>query len=307
MSGDLVLAREILRDRCGDRVREAFPMAPLTTFRIGGSAALYLEPDDEPDLAAAAAAIERAQIPFVVLGKGSNVLVADAGFPGLVLRLGRGYRWAARAGDVLTAGGAMPLPALAGVALQHGLAGLAFAIAIPASLGGAVRMNAGAHGGQMSDVVEQLDVYRLRDGARGDVDAAEVDFGYRHTSLRSDAVVIGARLRLVPGDPDAIRAVMDDARRWRRETQPIAEPNCGSVFANPPGEHAAALIDAAGLKGERIGGASVSRKHANFIVTEPGAAAADVEALIHQIQGRVEAATGIRLVPEVRMIGALDG
>ncbi|MEP6757558.1 MAG: UDP-N-acetylmuramate dehydrogenase [Actinomycetota bacterium] len=307
MSGDLALASEILRKMCGDRVRTAFPMAPLTTFRIGGAASLYLEPNDEADLDAAAQAITRADIPFVVLGKGSNVLVADDGFPGLVLRLGRGYRWAARAGDVLIAGGAMPVPALAGVALQHGLAGLAFAIAIPASLGGAVRMNAGAHGAQMSDVVEEIDVYRLRLGTRVSVQASAAGFGYRESDLPPDAVVIGARLGLHAGDPQEIRAAMDEARRWRRETQPVAEPNCGSVFTNPAGAHAAALIEAAGLKGERFGGASVSSKHANFIVAEPGATAADVATLIGRIQERVEAATGIRLVPEVRVIGGTHG
>jgi UDP-N-acetylmuramate dehydrogenase len=278
-------------------------MASLTTFRIGGAAALFLEPEDERDLAAVADAIVRTDIPFVVLGKGSNVLVADAGFPGLVLRLGRGFRWAARDGDVLRAGGAMPLPALAGVALQHGLAGLSFAVAIPASLGGAVRMNAGAHGGQLGDVVETVATYGLRGAGPQELPAAAAGFGYRHTDLDADAVVTGAQLRLQPGDPTRIRAAMDDARRWRRETQPIAEPNCGSVFTNPPGGHAAALIDAAGLKGARVGGASVSAKHANFIVTEPGATAADVEALIHMIQGRVEAETGIALLPEVRVIG----
>jgi len=303
VSADLTLAQEILWTACGERARQGFPMASLTTFRIGGSAALFLEPEDEGDLAAAGDAIVRADIPFVVLGKGSNVLVADAGFPGLVLRLGRGFRWAARDGDVVRAGGAMPLPALAGIALQHGLAGLAFAVAIPASLGGAVRMNAGAHGGQMSDIVEEVEVFRLRGGGLRDLAAGAVGFAYRQTQLPSDAVVTGARLRLQPGDPVAIRAAMDDARRWRRETQPIAEPNCGSVFTNPPGAYAAALIDAAGLKGERIGGASVSRKHANFIVTEPGATAADVEALIGLIRQRVEASAGIRLTPEVRVIG----
>jgi UDP-N-acetylmuramate dehydrogenase len=303
MSGDLAAARELLRSSCGDRLREAFPMASLTTFRIGGAAALFLEPDNEQDLAAAADAIVRTDIPFVVLGKGSNVLVADAGFAGLVLRLGRGFRWAARDGDLLRAGGAMPLPALAGVALQHGLAGLSFAVAIPASLGGGVRMNAGAHGGQLSDVVETVATYGLRGAGPQEVSAAAVGFGYRYTDLDADAVVTGAYLRLRSGDPTLIRAAMDDARRWRRETQPIAEPNCGSVFTNPPGEYAAALIDAAGLKGARVGGAHVSGKHANFIVTEPGATAADVEALIRVVQERVEAETGIALLPEVRVIG----
>ena len=144
MTRDLALARDILRATAGDRVREDVPLAPLTTFRIGGPAALYLEPNDERDLVAVADAVRRAEIPFAIVGKGSNVLVADEGFPGLVVRLGRGFRWSARDGDVVSAGGSMHLPALAGVALRHELAGLAFGVAIPASLGGAVAMNAGA-------------------------------------------------------------------------------------------------------------------------------------------------------------------
>ncbi len=306
MSGDIALARSILREACGDRVREWFPLAPLTTFRIGGPAALYLEPDGDADLVAVSAAIAQAEIPYAILGKGSNVLVPDAGFAGLVLRLGRGYRWTARAGEVLTVGASMPLPAFAGVALRHGLDGLAFGVAIPASVGGAVRMNAGAHGGQMSDVVEQVDVFLLDDGVRAYVEAADVGFGYRHTQLRRDAVVLGARCGLRETDPQRIRLAMDEAREWRRRTQPVAEPNCGSVFTNPPGAAAAALIDGVGLKGERIGGASVSTKHANFIIADPGSTAADVRALIDLIRDRVQAETGVRLVPEVRELGASD-
>jgi UDP-N-acetylmuramate dehydrogenase len=303
MTGNLELAREILTAACGQRVRVDLPMAPLTTFRIGGPAALYLEPEDESDLEAAAEAITRAKIPYAVLGKGSNVLVADEGFPGLVLRLGKGFRWTAREGGVLTAGAAMPLPALAGIALQHALDGLAFAVAIPASLGGAVRMNAGAHCGQMSDVVRTVDVFHLTGEGGATISGTDAGFAYRHSALPSDAVVVGAKLELAPGDPDAIRARMDEARRWRRETQPIAEPNCGSVFTNPPGAHAAALIDEAGLKGARIGGASVSTKHANFIVTHPGASARDVRDLIEVVRARVAATSGVWLVPEVRAIG----
>ena len=283
-------------------------MASLTTFRIGGAAALFLEPEDEQDLAAAGDAIVRADIPFVVLGKGSNVLVADAGFPGLVLRLGRGFRWAARDGDVVRAGGAMPLPAL----VRHRAAARARGSRVRRRDPGEPRRRGAdeRRGARRADERRGRGCSRCSTSATGHTDvlaAAEVGFGYRHTDLRADAVVIGAHLRLHPGDPTAIRAAMDDARRWRRETQPIAEPNCGSVFTNPPGAHAAALIDAAGLKGERVGGACVSRKHANFIVTEPGATAADVEALIGVIQQRVEAAAGIRLTPEVRVIGGERG
>jgi len=251
MTADLDLAMRILQDACGDRVRVGLPMAPLTTFRIGGPAALYLEPDDERDLAAAADAIVRARVSFVVLGKGSNVLVDDEGFPGVVLRLGKGFRWTARDGDAIMAGAAMPLPALAGVAARHGLDGLAFAVAIPASLGGAVRMNAGAHGGEIADVVTSVDVFSLIDGERRTIEADEAGFAYRRSALPAHAVVVGARFTLTTGDPATIREAMDEARRWRRDTQPIAEPNCGSVFTNPPNGHAAALIDAAGLKGAR--------------------------------------------------------
>jgi UDP-N-acetylmuramate dehydrogenase len=303
---DLSRATEILRAATGARLREHVSMAPLTTFRIGGPAALFLEPQDDSDLEAAAAAVGAAEIPYVVLGKGSNVLVADEGFPGLVLRLGAGFRWTARDGDSLTAGGSMPLPALAGVALQHRLEGLAFAIAIPASLGGAVRMNAGAHAGQMSDVLVSIGLFRLGDGTSTTVAAVDAGFGYRRSGLADDAVVTAATVALTPGDPATIRAAMDEARRWRRETQPVAEPNCGSVFTNPPGEHAAALIEAAGCKGERVGGASVSTKHANFIVADRGATATDVRALIELVRGRVADRTGIWLTPEVRMIGGGD-
>ena len=299
-------ALAILRDACGDRVRADVPMAPLTTFRIGGPAAIFFEPDSTEDLRAVAEAVARTGVAVAIVGKGSNVLVADEGFDGVVLRLGRGFRWSARAGDTVTAGAAMPLPALAGVAQQHGLAGLGFGVAIPASLGGAVRMNAGAHDGQMADVVSTVDIFELGSDRTRTLGADEVGFAYRSTALPSGAVVVAAALHLRPGDPAEIRASMDAARTWRRDTQPLAEPNCGSVFTNPPGEHAAALIDAAGLKGAAIGGASVSTKHANFIVKASGATAADVRALIDLVRAGVSRASGIDLQTEVRTIGGPD-
>jgi UDP-N-acetylmuramate dehydrogenase len=301
---DLAHAAAILRAACGDRVRADFPMAPLTTFRVGGPAGLYLEPESEIDLAAAGRAVTEAGIPVVVLGKGSNVLVSDGGFPGLVLRLGRSYRWSARAGDHLTAGGAMPLPAMAGVALRHSLTGLEFGVAIPATLGGAVRMNAGAHGHEIAEVLESVEVFRLREGATVTIRAADAGLSYRRSALGDDVVVIGARARLDRGEPLAIRARIHEVRAWRRATQPLAEPNCGSVFKNPRGDHAARLIEAAGAKGRRVGGASVSTKHANFIVAEPGARAADVVALIEEVRSLVEAHDGVHLEPEVQLVGS---
>ena len=303
-SPDLARVTSALRAALGDRLRRDLPLAPLTTFRIGGPAALYLEPGSEADLAEVSRAIVGTAVPVMILGKGSNVLVADAGFPGLVLRLGRSYRWSARDGELLTAGAAMPLPALSGVALRHELSGLEFGVAIPATVGGAVRMNAGAHDHEMSEVVESVELFRLGEGRGVWVPAAEAGFAYRRTSLGDDAVVTATRIRLEPAAGSAIRSEMDAAREWRRATQPLAEPNCGSVFTNPPGDHAARLIEEAGAKGRRVGGAWVSPKHANFIVAGPDARASDVVALIEEVRAMVAASAGVALDTEVRMVGA---
>jgi UDP-N-acetylmuramate dehydrogenase len=303
MTDRVARAEEILRAASGDRVRTSFPLAPLTTFRIGGPAALFLEPESMRDLRAAARAVQETDIPFVVLGKGSNVLVSDAGIRGLVLRLGRGFAWVARDGNRLSAGGAKPLPALANVALQHALGGLEFGVAIPASLGGAIRMNAGAHGHSLDEVVESVEVFGLRNGQTTQVPATDAGFRYRRTSFPDDAVVTGATVALGPAGRDRIRSLMDEAREWRRRTQPLAEPNCGSVFTNPSGDHAARLVEAAGAKGMRVGGASVSTKHANFIVTGAGATASDVLSLIGRVRELVAGRFGVDLELEVRLVG----
>jgi UDP-N-acetylmuramate dehydrogenase len=303
---DLADAERILRARLGPALRVGFPIAPLTTFRIGGPAALFVEAHDDAALAAVGEASRSAGVPVAVIGKGSNMLVADEGFPGIVVRLGRGFRWAGRDGDLLSAGGAMPLPALAGVAMRHGLSGLEFGVAIPASLGGAVKMNAGAHGRSMSDVIERIEVYPLAEGdARLALSASEAGFAYRRSHLPEGSIVVGATARLAPGGDDQIRARMEEAREWRRRTQPLAEPNCGSVFKNPDGDHAARLIEAAGAKGLRIGGARVSGKHANFIVADPGASADDVWTLIGEVRSRVESLAGVRLETEVELMGTM--
>lgn len=305
MTGDLSSAEGILR-AAGSRVRVGFPLAPVTSFRLGGPAALYLEAESDEDLAAAAEAVGRAAIPWTVIGKGSNLLVSDAGYRGLVVRLGKRFRWVAREGSTLRAGGAMPLPALAGVALSHGLSGLEFAVAIPATLGGAVRMNAGAHQGSMDRVLEWLDLFSMGEGERRRLRAADAGFSYRRSTLPEGSVVVGATMVLRPGEPAEIRAQMEAARAWRRETQPLAEPNCGSVFKNPEGDHAARLVEAVGGKSLGVGGAHVSTKHANFIVAGPGATAADVLRLIELIQERVREHFGVSLEREVQLVGDFD-
>lgn len=302
----LDLAERILRDASGERVRRSFPLAPLTSFRLGGPAALYLEADTTEHLEALGRALGETDLPFVVIGKGSNILVSDAGFPGIVLRLGRGFRWTARDGARLTAGGAMPLPALAGVALSHELAGLEFGVAIPASFGGSVRMNAGAHGHSLDEVLERVEVYVPRERAARSLEAAEAGFRYRDSSLPVGSVVVAAAVSLTPGDPVEIRRRMDEAREWRRATQPLAEPNCGSVFRNPEGDHAARLVEGSGGKELAVGAARVSEKHANFIVAGPGSSANDVARLIELVRERVRERFGVDLEPEVHRVGPFD-
>jgi UDP-N-acetylmuramate dehydrogenase len=306
VTAGLEVAQAILAPAAEERLHRDFPLAPLTTFRIGGPAALYLEAQDESDLLVAGKAVTEGRIPWTVIGKGSNVLIADRGFPGLVIRLGRGFRWAAREGSRVRAGGAMPLPALANVALAHSLAGLEFGVAIPATLGGAVRMNAGAHHRSMDEVLETIDLMILPTGERRALAASAAGFRYRRSGLPEGSVVVAASAALQPGKREDIRALMDEARAWRRSTQPLAEPNCGSVFKNPIDDHAARLVEAAGAKGLELGGAVVSTKHANFIVARPGASAADVRGLIGEIQQRVADQFGIRLETEVQFVGNFD-
>jgi UDP-N-acetylmuramate dehydrogenase len=199
----------------------------------------------------------------------------------------------------------MPLPALAGVALSHGLAGLEFGVAIPASLGGSVRMNAGAHGRSLDDVLERVEVFEVDAERTRDLPAEEAGFAYRESALPDRSVVVGATVGLRPGDRGEIRRLMDEARDWRRATQPLAEPNCGSVFKNPPGDHAARLIEAVGGKGLSVGGAHVSQKHANFIVAGPGSTARDVYRLMSDLRDRVRDRFGVELEPEVHLVGAV--
>jgi len=299
-------AERILRDEGVGSVRTDIALAPFTSFRIGGPAALLVEAERVADLRAVAAAVARTGVPWFVLGKGSNVLVADQGFPGLVIHLGKGFRWIERSGSTLRAGAATALPTVANAALAAHLVGLEFGVSIPGSVGGAVRMNAGAHASSMSDVLEEIEVFSLRDGRTDRMTATDAGFAYRHSELPEGSLVVSVSVALTPGEEPEIRRLMDEARRWRRATQPLAEANCGSVFTNPPGDHAARLVEASGSKGLSVGGASVSDKHANFIVAQPGTTAADVRRLIELVRERVRSAFGVTLETEVRLVGAVD-
>jgi UDP-N-acetylmuramate dehydrogenase len=286
----------------GDRARRNVPLGPLTTYRVGGTAALFLEVRDTADLAVAAEAVQAATIPVLVVGKGSNLLVADRGFRGLALVLGDAFAVVEIEGTSVRAGGAVALPVLARRTAAAALTGFEWAVGVPGSLGGAVRMNAGGHGSDMSACVRSADVFDLCEGRRLTLSLADLAYGYRRSSIESTQVVLGAELALEPGDREASEAQIAEIVRWRRDNQPGGQ-NAGSVFTNPPGDSAGRLVDACGLKGFRMGSAHVSAKHANFIQADDGGSADDVLALVVEVQRRVEEQMGVRLEPELRLVG----
>lgn len=297
---------QVLTARAHGSVRRNAPLAPMTTYQLGGPAGVLLEASSTEDLRALADAVRERDVPLLFVGRGSNMLVADRGFEGVAVRLGAGFRWTRVDGTSVAGGGAVPVPAMAMLAADNALTGFEFAVAIPASLGGAVRMNAGAHSHSVSDVLAGADVFDLDTGELNVVPGSELGLGYRTSALPPRAVVTAATLSLRPGAPPEIKALMDEARTWRRETQPAGVPNAGSVFKNPPGDAAGRLVETVCGKGMHFGGARVSEVHANFIVTTPGATAGDVVGLIRRIQRMVREATGISLETEVKLIGDFE-
>ncbi len=285
-------------------LRAAEPLARHSYLRLGGPAGYYAEPADRAALERMLSWASEAGVAVRVIGGGSNLLVADEGWPGLVLSLRRccgDLRWGGALGPTgVRAGAAVMLPALARSAAARDLGGLEFAIGIPGSIGGALQSNAGIGDGRsIGPLVGEVEVWR-----GGAAAAAPLDYGYRSTSLRgSGALVLGATLRLTPRPRAEIEAEMRRLLQARQATQPTAERNAGSIFRNPPDDAAGRLIEAAGLKGLTVGGARVSGLHANFIVHDGTASAADVAALMAEVQRRVFAHAGVRLVPEIEWWG----
>ncbi len=285
-------------------VREQVMMKQLTTFRIGGPAEYLIEPRSAFELQLVRKIAQKYHLPFFLMGHGSNLLVLDGGIPGMTVRLGGAFsqamllnatEWSVQAG--------MLLSDLAKKSQILGLSGLEFAAGIPGTVGGGLYMNAGAYGGEMAQVVTGVDIF---DGSRVfHLSAEELELSYRHSLCMDhpDWLITRVELKLTSGDPDAIRAVMDDLQQRRRDKQPLSQPSAGSFFKRPQGDYAARLIEAAGLKGFRVGGAAVSEKHAGFVVNLGNATAKDVLSLMEQVQERVEAMSGIRLSPEVRFVG----
>lgn len=288
----------------GGKVATDEPLARFTTYRLGGPARVYVEPSTENDLVELGRVLAGDPLPILVVGRGSNLVISDDGWPGVAIRLSSGFSFVEPAGDGLRAGGATAMPLLANWAARRGLAGMEFAIAIPGSVGGAVRMNAGAHGSEVKDRLRSARVFDLVGSRVTERAADELDFGYRHSNISDSDIVTSALFDLAPEDPGVVRERMESYRKHRAETQPGAVQNAGSVFRNPPGDHAGRLVEATGLKGFRIGAAKVSELHANFFIAGEGATAQDVFDLVHEVARRVEDQHGIRLVPEIRFVGA---
>jgi UDP-N-acetylmuramate dehydrogenase len=286
----------------GDRAKRDVPIGPLTTYRVGGPAALLTELTNDDDVRAVAAAVSTTGVPVLLIGRGSNLLVADAGFPGLAVTLGGVFGQLELAATQVRVGGAVSLPVLARRTAAAGLTGLEWAVGVPGSVGGAVRMNAGGHGSDVSETLVDCRIVDLATGDDRDVAKDDLAFGYRTSAVRSHDAVLQASFALRPGDRAESEAQIADIVRWRRENQPGGS-NAGSVFTNPPGDSAGRLIDAAGLKGHRVGSAHVSPKHANFFQGDEGGSADDVLALIEEVQRVVEERMGVRLEPELRLVG----
>ncbi len=295
------LIRELGRI-AGIAVRMREPLARYTSIKVGGPADYFVEANTGPGLSACLEVVARRGVPVLLLGNGSNLLVSDRGVRGVVLRLRgefRGVRWRNAGADV---GAACAVSRLVRGTVRRGLGGLEFAEGIPGSVGGSLVMNAGAYGSEMERVVIRVDA--VSGGGEPLTFGREaLRFSYRETRLPEGAVVTRVGLILTPDTPEVVEARMRAIQERRRESQPMGYPNFGSVFRNPPGGHAGRLIEASGLKGLRVGGAEVSRRHANFIVNRGGARAEDVRTLIEQVSRKVACRYSITLRTEVRFAG----
>lgn len=286
----------------GPRARRDAPFGALTTYRVGGTASVSFTIEDEGDIELVHRARRDCDIALLVLGRGSNTLVADSGFAGLVVMLGERFAHVEVKESTVRAGGGASLPVLARTTAAAGLRGLEWAVGVPGSVGGAVRMNAGGHGSDVAATVLRVRVVDLDSGKDEEVPADRLALAYRHSAIGPCDVVVWAEFALRRGDPAEAEEEVASIVRWRRANQPGGQ-NAGSVFTNPEGDSAGRLIDEAGLKGFRVGTARVSEKHANFIQADDSGSADDVLRLMREVAGRVWEAFGVRLRPEVRLVG----
>ena len=297
--------QSILPDLRG-RLEANRPMAEITWFRVGGPAQILFSPADEADLAYFFEKLNKADmaLPVTIVGVGSNLLVRDGGIPGIIIRLGgRGFgKIEPEEGSRIRVGTAVPDMRLAAAAAQAGIAGLSFYRGIPGAIGGALRMNAGAHGTETKDVLIEARAVD-RSGRIHTLSLADLGYTYRHCGASEELIFTEALYQGEPGDPDAIAAANRQVSDYREEHQPVKARTGGSTFKNPPGHSAWKLVDAAGLRGFRIGGAHVSEKHCNFLINDGEASAEDIETLGETIRARVKAQDGIELEWEIKRLG----
>ena len=289
-----------------DRVLRNEPMSRHTSFRIGGPAAAFVIVNNEEELAGVLAAVTATGAEHMIIGNGSNLLVSDEGYPGIMIKLGGEFETVEAdpdQPDKVTAGAAMLMSRTSAFLTEHGLSGFEFASGIPGSIGGAVFMNAGAYGGEIKDVVRSVRVMDPDGTGLRTVSNEDMQFSYRH-SMAEDAgiIILSAEMELAEDDPEAIMERVADLQNRRNSKQPVNYPSAGSTFKRPVGGYAAALIEQSGLKGFTAGGAQVSEKHSGFVINTGGATCEDVLAVMRHVRAKVFADSGIMLEPEVRLI-----
>lgn len=279
------------------------PLGPLTTYKSGGPARWFAEIEDRATLDDLIATGLTSSQPLLVLGRGSNLVVSDRGFDGLVIKLGGDFNGIATHGVTVTAGGAVPLPRLARTSVDAGVTGLEFFVGVPGSVGGAVRQNAGCFGTETKDRLVRAAIVDLGTGVARDGTPENLDLGYRHSNLKPSDLVVEAVFAGMPGESGSGSEEIRRITRWRRDNQPGGTLNAGSVFKNPPGEPAGALIDRLGLKGTSVGDVAVSEKHANFFVAGPEATSEDILRLVETVKAAVFEMTGTMLETEIQFVG----
>ncbi|MDD7363258.1 MAG: UDP-N-acetylmuramate dehydrogenase [Peptoniphilus sp.] len=292
-----------MNEKGTSRVVRDYPMKHVTSFQIGGAVDYFIEPDSVDALKRAILRLNEEDIPWMVMGKGTNMVVSDKGIRGAVIRLEKQFEAVSVDGTRVTAEGGASLRKVAEIAQQHGLSGLEFAHGIPGAVGGAMTMNAGAYGGEMKDIVSSVRVMK-RDGTIADIDGDEMEFEYRNSRVYTEKlVVLSATFALEEGDGEEIRARMDDLWARRLSKQPLEYPSAGSTFKRPEGYFAGQLIDQAGLRGLRHGDAQVSEKHCGFVINRGNATCKEVVELIRTVQEAVYAKHGVELETEVKVLG----
>jgi UDP-N-acetylmuramate dehydrogenase len=287
-------------------VDENVPLGPMTTYKSGGPARFLMEAESVADLQRLAGSGIAAGLPILVIGRGSNLVVSDAGFPGLVVHLGARFGTVTVDGITVTGGASAPLAQVARASVNAGITGLEFFVGIPGSVGGAIRQNAGCFGQETRDRLTTCTIFDLGTAQVTTRGPDRLDMSYRHSNLEANQVVLEATFAGEVGDVTAGLAELRRITRWRRDNQPGGTLNAGSVFKNPPGQTAGEIIDSIGLKGMKVGDVSVSTKHANFFVAGPRATSRDIRGLVEAVKDRVREATGTILEPEIQFVGFDD-